>query len=267
MKSPASILLLLTAMFLTALPARAQEPDPAFGTFVPFGQLEVQLDGTGLEDAVMIHAERSGTYLLRAKGLDDLLLINVPGQRVETVDPAKMRVYGDGTVRLLADAVVGWAGPFEVKDNRIVATLGGTRKLFLSPKPHLLGPRTSAELIAHDAGYGYRAGLYPPSDKAIAKLRQESRQVTVKVFFGSWCSACSRVLPWLMAVERALEGSSVTFEYYGLPHTMDDAVAKEAGVKAVPTAVVSAGGQELGRRDSTGLGIPEDALLEILAGG
>ena len=41
----------------------------------------------------------------------------------------------------------------------------------LSPKPHLLGPRTSADLAAYDRSYGYRADLYPPSGEAIKQLR------------------------------------------------------------------------------------------------
>ncbi len=267
MPRPTTAPLLFLALLLAGSPAPAQTPDPAFDPFIPFGQLQAELDGTHLEDAAMFHAARPGAYLLSSIELAEPLLINVRDQRVETVDRTKISAYEDGTLRLQEEAVIGWAGTFEVETNRLVVTLGGSRQLILAPKPHLLGLRTSADIVAHDPSYGYRAGRYPPSGKAIERLRQEQHPVTVRVFFGSWCSACSRVLPWLMAVEKALEGSKISFEYYGLPDTLDDPVAKEAGVKAVPTAVVTAGGKELGRRDSTGLGIPEDALLEILNGG
>ncbi len=256
---------LCTALLLASFPAHAQAEDPSFAPFVPFGQLQALLDDAVLDDAELFHSERPGAYLLRSSRLEQPLLINVRGQRVERVAADKIRDNGNGTLSLLAGADVTWAGPFEVETSRLVATLSG-RQLVLAPKPHLLGARRLAEIVAHDVSYGYRASLYPPSQRAIDALRRETRQVSVRVFFGSWCSTCSRVLPWLMAVEKGLEGGRFTFEYYGLAQPMDDPIAREAGVKLVPTAVVSVDGKELGRRTSTGLGIPEEALLEILAG-
>ncbi len=260
-------LLIFTALLLAGSLAAAQGPAPGFGPFVPFGQLQVQLDGRVLEGMEMFYSDRPAAYLLRAPGLEQPLLINVRSQQVEQLNATAVRQQANGTVELLAGAVVAAVGGFEVAGNELKASLDDGRQLLMVPKPELLGPRTAAELVAHDASYGYRAGLYPPSSKAIAELRKEPRQVTVEVYFGSWCSACSRVVPWLLAVEKALAGSNISFEYYGLPGTLDDPVAHQAGVKAVPTAVVSAGDEELGRRNSTGLGIPEEALLEILSGG
>ncbi len=256
---------ILATLLLTGSASWGQGLDPAFGPFVPYGQLEVRLDDRVLDDAEMFHAERQGSYLLRSTELGEPLLINVRSQQLERLNVGAIRDNANGTVSLLAGAVVATVGPFQVEGSGLTAALDGNT-LTLGPKPHLLGPQTSRAIETHDVSYRYRAGLYPPSDKIIAALKQETRKVTVKVYFGSWCSACARYLPWLMQVERALEGSSISFEYHGLPHTMDDPVALEAGVKLVPTAVVSADGNELGRRNSSGLGIPEEALLEILGG-
>ncbi len=257
---------LLAALLAAAAPAAAQSADPAFSSFIPFGQLQAQLDGEVLEDARLFFAQRPGAYLLRSAKLEQPLLINVRSQQVQRLNAYAIFDRVNGTVGLQTGAVVATLGPFQVEGARLTATFDGERQLVLSPNPDLLGARTAAELVAHDPSYGYRAGLYPPSGKAVDELRKEQRKVTVKVYFGSWCSACSRVVPWLVAVEKALAGSNVAFTYYGLPHTLDDPAVHEAGIKGVPTAVVSAGGVELGRRDSTGLGIPEQALLEILAG-
>ncbi len=259
------LLPILALLPLVCLPTLAQADDPAFSRLVPYGRLQAQFNEQVLDDGEIFFAERPGAYLLRATGLPQPLLINVRSQRVERLNAEAIRDHGDGTLSLLPGAVVAEIGPFQVEGSQLSAALDGGNRLVLGPKPDLLGRRTSAEVVAHDTSYRYRAGLYPPSEKTIARLRQEQRPVTVTVYFGSWCSACSRVLPWLMAVEQALEGSSIAFDYYGLPHTMDDPAAREAGVQAVPTAVVRSGGKELGRRTSTGLGVPEDALLEILS--
>ena len=262
MERAAAVFLLTTILLLAGPPADAQ----GFGPFLPFGDLQALIDDRVLDDTEMYLAERSGAYLLLSASLDHPLLINIRTQQVERVAADKIRRNDNSTVSLSATAVVAVEGPFQVEESRVTATLDGGRRLILQSKPHLLGLQTADSMVAHNVSYGYRAGQYPPSNKAITALREESRQVTVRVYFGSWCSACSRVVPWLIAVDQALDGSRIAFEYYGLPQTLDDPVAREAGVKAVPTAVVSADGIELGRRDSRGLSIPEDALLEILGG-
>ncbi len=125
-------------------------------------------------------------------------------------------------------------------------------------------PRDS--VIAVKKTYGRACGGIRPL-RARAKRRgaarddrrQRSRRI-VEVHGGTiWVESEGRG-------KGAHSASPCSFEYYGLPHTLDDPAARDAGIKGVPTAVVSADGQELGRRTPTGLGIPEQALLEILAG-
>lgn len=241
--------------------------DAFFGArFVPFGALEVKLDGRTLDDVEVFFAERARSYLLLSSGLDQPLLIDIVSQKVERVSAAKVRKNEDGTASLLADPVIDTVGPFQVDEGQVRATLAQGRQLTLGPKPPLLGLQTADSLKAHNAAYGYYARLYPPTEKTIARLRQETRDVTVRVYFGSWCSTCGRVLPWLLSVDQALEGSNIRFEYYGLPKTMDDPEGQKMGITGVPTAVVSVGGKELGRRPAQDLGVPEKALLEILGG-
>ena len=257
---------ILAALLLVPLSSGAQPVDHSFAPFAPFGKFEVTLDDRVLDDSQVFFADRPGAYLLRAPGLDQPLLINVRTQSVERLRATALRDNDNGTVSLLKDAVSGTAGPFQVDGQQLIAALGDGHRLVLGPKPDLLGEQTAASIQAHDFSYAYRARQYPPSEKTMERLRQETRQVTVRVYFGSWCSACARFLPWLMRVEERLVGTGIRFEYYGLPHAMDDPEAKEEGIDSVPVAVVSANGEELGRRTSTGLGIPEQALLEILGG-
>ncbi|MCP3961664.1 MAG: hypothetical protein GY719_27810 [bacterium] len=255
-----------TAVLLVASMAAAQEADPAFTPFEPFGKLQATLDDQIIDGAEVFFAERPGAYLLRAADLDQPLLIDVSTQRVERLRSTKVRDNGNGTVNLLIDAVSKTAGSFQVGTQQLTSTLDDGRRLSLHPLPDLLGEQTADLIRAHDFSYGYRARQYPPSEKALKMLRQETREVTVRVYFGSWCATCARFLPWLMQVEDGLEGSKIRFQYYGLARGLDDPEAKEKGIDSVPVAVVSVGGEELGRRSSQGLGIPENALLEILAG-
>jgi thiol-disulfide isomerase/thioredoxin len=258
---------ILALLLLTAATASAENAaDIVLGHFLPYGQLEAKLDSRTLDDAEMFFSDRAGAYLLTSSAFDQPLLIDTRSRKVNSVDAAKLRRNGNGTVDLLVGAVAAEVGPFEVGASRLtIALAGGT--LTMAPKPPLLGAQTAAALEAHDPSYAYTAGLYPPSESVLAELRQETRDVAVRVYFGSWCSTCSRVVPWLLRVDRALAGSRIRFEYYGLPPAMDDPEAFRANVDGVPTMVVTVGGREIGRRAAPDLGVPEKALLEILGGG
>lgn len=257
---------MLAILLLTAPALAAQQIDPQFAKLVPYGQLEATLDGKTLEDGEVYFAERAGAYLLLSASLEEPLLIDVRNRKVDRVSPSKVQENDDGTASLLTGAVVGTAGPFEVAESSLTAALADGRRLTMGSKPPLLGLHSAEDLTSHDPSYAYRARQYPPNEKTIALLRQETRDVTVRVYFGSWCQTCSRMVPWVLEVGQALEGTKIRFEFYGLPPTMDDPVAQKAGVDGVPTMVVSAGGRELGRRSAPDLGVPEKALMQILGG-
>jgi hypothetical protein len=64
-----------------------------------------------------------------------------------------------------------------------------------------------------------------------------------------------------LRVEEALSGSKFQFEYYGLPRPFDgDAEAKKHDVHSVPTAILFAGDEEVGRIPTTQWSNPEIAL-------
>lgn len=257
---------MLGILLLTASALPAQQADPWFGRFVPFGKLEVKLDARTLDDAEVYFAERAGSYLLLSASLEEPLLVDVRSRQVNRVSASTVEKHDDGTASLQIGAVAGTVGPFEVAETKLTAALADGRQLVLAPKPPLLGLHEAEDLTAHDPSYAYRARQYPPNEETIARLRQETRDVTVRVYFGSWCQTCARMVPWVLQVGGELEGSRIRFEYYGLPPTMDDPVAAEASVDGVPTMIVSAGGEELGRRSAPDLGIPEKALMQILSG-
>lgn len=261
MLSLAAALLLGSLTVVSA--ASAQDVDALFRDFEPDGQMLLELDGKIPADSKMYLAKRASAYLVTVPSLNKALVIIARTQKVEAVALDKVKELDNGTMGILADAEFEPLGSFDIQGDQVVSptSLGA---LVLKPRPSLLGLRSAADLIEHNEAYGFKSDQYPPSAEVIAKLKKEGRDVQVRVYFGSWCSTCSRVVPWVVRVDRELEGSKIDFEYYGLPRTMDDESAKAMDIHGVPTVVVFVDGQEVGRRDASGLSVPEKALAEIL---
>lgn len=240
------------------------EADALFRELVPFGSLEAKLDGKTLDDAQIFLGERAGAYLLLSDTLGKPLLINIRARQIEALELAKVRTNDDGTVDLSADTQFDTVGPFRVKGSELRFALADGRKIVLGPKPSLIGLHPASSLLEHNPAYAFGADRYPPDEDLITALRARERDVTVRVYFGSWCSTCTRVLPWILRVDRELDGSKIDFEYYGLPRTMDDPIAQKIGLDAVPTAIVIVDGQEVGRSTVPDLGVPEKAIATLL---
>ena len=122
-----------------------------------------------------------------------------------------------------------------------------------------------AGLAAYSADYRKGAEAYSGSTPIIQKLRGETRPVTVKVYFGSWCNFCKQMVPRIMHVAEQLKGSKINIDFYGLPHDIhSDRQAESLGISAVPTGVVYLEGKEVGRISGNGWKIPELAINNAL---
>ena len=72
----------------------------------------------------------------------------------------------------------------------------------------------------------------------------------------------------IMAVADRLEGSKITFDFYGLPPGISgDPEAGRMGIQAVPTGVVFIDGKEAGRISGNGWRVPELAINNLLVNG
>ena len=194
------------------------------------------------------------------------MLIDRAGRTVATLDLMKVAERADGTVDLLADAVLDPAGALEVAQTEGRFRVGG-KAAAVRPLPWKLGPQSGADLLAADAGYRWRAGRFSPDAEALGALRDGARDVRVLTFFGTWCPHCRQHLPLLLDVERELADAGIRFDYYGLPSPFSgEPEARKWGVTGVPAAIVLVGGREVGRIPSSGWSRPELALRDILRG-
>ncbi len=234
--------------------------------FEPSGEFEVELAGEPLAGVELYHSDRAGAYLIMAPALKSPLMVNTRTRSIEAVSLMKVSKLEDGTINLLNGAVFDNLGPFQTRHQSLVFDVKG-QQMVLKVKPALLGNQKAEGLGEHNPSYLFKASNYELDDTQLGSLKNEQRDVSVKVYFGTWCPVCSRLVPKVMKLEEALEGSKINFEYYGLPRVMtDDPVTKEMEIRGVPTGIVYVGGKEIGRLTGRELHKPEAAIKKVLSG-
>lgn len=252
---------------VAATPAAAQVPaDAVLRDFEPTGEFVLEVDGVKAEGAEIYRSDRAAVIMLISSKLPQPTLLQPRAGTVDTVSIMQLARRDDGSIDILASAELTPAGRFEIDGQAIRFSLG-EHALAVMPKPHLLGLHAAQELLADKPEYSRRAASYAPYEPSLELLRGVQGPVKVRVYFGSWCPACARMVPSLLKVTEELEGSAIDFEFYGLPQPFgDEAAAKRDGVNSVPTGIVYRGGEEVGRIQQDGWKIPEATLAEILTG-
>jgi thiol-disulfide isomerase/thioredoxin len=256
------------ALALLAVPsvARAQgvPSDSLLRGFQPIGEYTLVVDGKPVPAAEIYQNERVPAILILTSALSSPVMLTPRAGSVETVNLMKVAKQKDGSVDLLADAVLAPAGQFKTEGEKVSFTYQG-KQVRLDPKPALLGVKTNADLKAYLPDYVRGARIYTPNSAAIADLKKKSTPVTVRVFFGSWCPHCRQHVPMLLRVEDEVKNPKIKFEYFGLPRDFNDPEAKKVGIRSVPTGIVYVNGKEVGRIISDGWNAPEVLLNKILA--
>jgi thiol-disulfide isomerase/thioredoxin len=233
--------------------------------FEPVGYM-AKLDGKTLEDGEVYQSRAAGAFLILASDLPAPVMVKIRDGQVKTVDLMKVNRREDGTVELLPNATLTSLGAFKVSADRsgIEFNVDG-RAGELLEKPPLIGHQGIAELGEHSPEYKRSAASYNPSDPIVSKLKTQSDDIKVQVFFGSWCGACKQMVPRIMKVAEQLEGSNISFDFYGLPRGIaGDPEAARYKVEAVPTGVVFRDGKEIGRVSGAGWKVPELAINNLL---
>ena len=267
-KARTSTLLLLT--FGLAAVASAQQPmgfqpGQRLEGFKPIDDYVLSLGGEEAKEA-RIYSNPTPAILVVAKELGAPVVLWPRTRAVESINTMKLAKGDAGGLDIYPDPVVATHPPFAVEGLEVRFSVDGNDAV-LRPRPDVVGLHGAASLRQESAKYADRADYYEPSEELLAKLRGDGRAVRVRVFFGTWCPACGQQVPKIMKVAEQLEGSSVAFEFYGLPKGFSGEPEAEAyDVHSVPTGVVFVEGQEAGRIAGIEWRSPEGAIDKILGG-
>jgi len=271
MKQMRSTILAVLAAASLAAAALAQgvPSDATLRGFQPTSEYILLVNGDPVPAAEIYKNDQVPAILILTSALPSPMLMTPRSGNVETVNLMKVAKQKDGTVDLLADAVLAPAGAFQLDGANPTFTYQG-KKVSLTPRPALRGLRKGSELLASIPEYVRNSSGYKPNAAAVAALKADRKPVTVHVVFGSWCPHCRQHVPLMLRVENEVRNPNIKFEYYGIDNPPDgwkDPEVKRLGVKGIPTAIVYVNGVQAGRIEgATDWEAPEVALSKVING-
>ena len=262
--APAALMAALGLLLGSLAPLAAQAvPDPLFRDFEETGAYIVRIDGKKAA-ADVYESERARAVLIMSSELDNPVIINLRNRRIETVGLMSLAKGANGSIAVLADAEMSPLGEFAVADQGVSFTVGG-KEVNLTARESLTGRQPAESLTEYDPAYARGAEAYDPSKALVTQLRQLGQPVRVQVFFNSKCAICKQMVPRIIKVERALEGSKIAFDYYGVPDSYSgDPEMEKKDIHGVPTGIVYVNGKEVGRISGGEWRMPELALKNVL---
>ena len=232
--------------------------------------------------------ERSGTYLLRVDGEEAMdakfyLSPNATLLIVSAELPAPVLLrFGEQDVLTLSGALPeeGSDGSLEISEDVGLRPQGELRRGQDGLPTFTIGARSiRIELGRAHVGlfdllkikellpvYARRATAYDPDQEIISELSNlDIPPIHITIYFGSWCSTCSRHMPKIVRMNEDLEGSHINFSYRGVNKGRDRELDR-VNIAMLPTAIVYLRNerQELGRIYGAGWERPEQSLHDIL---
>ena len=262
----AAVTFLLVGLPLVASnPVSARSPvDEVQSGFELIDDYVVMKDGKDLE-ARIYSSSATRAILIVPKDIGTASVILWPRTReVESLKSMKVQTRPGGFAQVMTEAVAATHPAFEVVGTNVIFDVGATQ-MRLKPKPPLLGLFGASDMLERSVVYARRAQDYTPKPEILEKLGRLGSNVRVRVFFGSWCSACGQMVPRILSVAENLAPSDLGFEFYGLPKGTgfaEDPQAKAFGIKSVPTGVVFVDGKEVGRIEGNDWRSPESAIWD-----
>ncbi len=245
------------------LAAQGAPAEPVIKGFYPVGDYVLEIDGAVVPEAKFYLAEQVPALLIRAREGSPSALLKPGEGSVESIPPEAVTTQSNGNLDVRFGSAPEKA-KFQIYASWIVFPIE-KKEWTLKERPWLLAVQNVESMMNHNPEYVWRSRAYSPDPKVIEELKAESKNVQVRVFFGSWCAHCKRHVPHILKIATLLEGSRIHIDYYGLPRGWGShPVAGPLKITAVPTAIVSVDDTEIGRITGDQWYAPEAALQQIL---
>jgi thiol-disulfide isomerase/thioredoxin len=217
-----------------------------------------------------------GSMVFEKRGVADLLgrlsdgkwfLIQPVQQQAHALAPDAASIDPGGrraTITKLPGAERGT--PLILTPDGLTFDLAG-RSLRIIPTPPLIGDVTYDAFLSLCPDFQDREKAYEPRPDKVKAISQNGNDVSLEVYFGSWCPHCQDVLPRLIKSLREAGNPNMRVRMIGLPRAFtDDPAVKSRGVRGVPTVIVFRKDVEVGRFSGTESTPIEETLAKLVGG-
>ncbi len=223
----------------------------------------VQVDGGGSETGAVFEGKATANMLGRLPG-GAWFLLEPARRRVLSLEAVNVEVDEMQRQAVLKGALPTSGSSIKLSPSGLSFDIAG-RWVKVLPMPPLLGEVQAQDFLNLCPEFEDREINYQPNPEMVGRLAQAQKDVTVEVFFGSWCPHCQQVLPRLMKSLRLADNANLQVKWIGLPRSFStEARVKAREVKGVPTIIVFSEGNELGRFSGTDQVPVEASLAELL---
>ncbi|HSE64660.1 MAG TPA: thioredoxin family protein [Thermoanaerobaculia bacterium] len=261
---PRTLLVLLAGLFLLAIPAFADDAawhDSTRDVYVD-GRLDrsVQILSAegGKKLAVLLADSKKALRLDRdaltfSVGSKSAFILTPDGAAADLRDGPKFRVEGPLQKVDAANLLLTWKG----------------KTVLVSRHQGLVGDVTEEALFAAVPVWRRLMDSYTPDESAVAALASETRDVTLRVVFGTWCGDSKEFVPRVLKTVRAAANARIRVRLVGLDNDFlrpQDVIAAGRIIN-VPTVIVESGGREIGRVTETPAGETMETDVAAILGG
>lgn len=106
-----------------------------------------------------------------------------------------------------------------------------------------------------------------PDLKSLSRIKENIKDISIKVFHGDWCPDCRAQLPPFINILMTLENDDIELEFIETGRSMVDGLGKaqEMNVLAIPTFIFLRKGKEIGRIIERPKGRMEEDIAEIIS--
>lgn len=252
------------AAFLLGTTAEARQtgalPEAGPRTWAENFTYRLEIDGVVSTGARLFSASGRPSLLIIAPEMKQPLVIQIDGREVYKTQAAEIAPGPVPTQVLLADsAIQGPADPF-TRDGDAVVFFQQGRKVRIAPRPPIIGPVTTEELLRQLPIYRKGMDEYAAAPSDTIYLKTYKKAVEVRVFFGTWCPHCRVLVPMFLKAMEETANPNIRVSLVGMPMPPfgDYPAAKENKIEGVPTFVVFSEGKEVGRFST----FPGDSRVE-----
>jgi len=241
-----AVLCIASALSFAAFrPARAAAPKSA--AWQENITMLISVDGKPDGRAHMYDSEDFQRMLLVFDDLKLAVVLDLPETMVYSLPPDSVHTSQDGTASV-DETLETYLTGLERKDALISFDIS-EHAVTLQPLPPLVGPTTLARILELKPAYALAAQTYKPDPAKVAVLKAVAPDTEVRVYFGTWCFMCKKLVPPLIRTIGMAGNPKIQIHYIGVDEDLKEPAAdlKRNRITKTPTIIVLRGGREIGR--------------------